>query len=920
MLRTPLIAVASRYLQLPSLLILAGIAVGCGSAARAESAPRPAAAGLSVEDHRLLEDLQRAAFQFFVEQRHPQTGLVRDRARADGSPSEGKASIAASGFAYSAWVIAVERGWVTREQALAALRSGTRFLVEQAPRRHGFFYHFMEMESGARAWRCEVSSIDSALLFAGAMVAREYFADAELTALVNRMLGEVDWEWFRGGGKLVSLGWHDETGFSRYRWDHFSEHLLMSFLALGVSERPLEATYWYEWSRRPVGRHGSYVYLQEPPLFVYQFPQAYLDLRGFRDATVDHFRNSRLATLAQRDFSLGLRGEFPSWGEHLWGVTASDSVTGYKAWGGPPRTQEYNALDGTVVPCAAAGSLIFAPRETLAVLHHLRMAHGDRIWKRYGFVDAFNPETGWVNEDVIGIDLGISLVQAENLRTGLIQRLFMQAPEVRAGMKKAGMLAWRRELTAAQQDAIRAAASSALSQLRREPAGTGLQLTAWLAAQRLGLVTGREAQEQVKALIEAPGEGTSAWLAAGLITARQMLPSLADSATARLEALDWSELAGPTGALGGTERLGIFLQVARGIRPPAAWQALDRGTVAIPPVHVLAPVSDAGAVVPGLWLDEKELLSGASASQLAFAGLYHGTVTPVSALTAALWLEHFPAEALARLGPAISAGPLPGGPEAQAALLITAANLLTADSLRCDFQNDDLIRAGRSAIAEFSEAAFGPNTSIIAQRELAGPSLVPVRRTARARAGATPRGAWDWQVMAGLEFKDSVADVRPEDPALALRFAFTWDETALHLHAEVMDTPTGQVVPLERNRFVELFIDPQLDGLEWLGAQDFQFGIIKTHFWRQATPGVGVDFFHGATISAEVTASDDGYRIEASIPWRALGLTPRAGLELGVSPAVVAAGTKEWEPALKLNWSYHREGDGHARLGVLRLE
>ena len=145
----------------------------------------------------------------------------------------------------------------------------------------------MEMDTGARAWTCELSSIDSSLLYAGAIVAREYFADPEITALVNRLLGDVDWNWFRNGGQLISLGWHDETGFSRYRWNKYSEHVLMSFLALGLSPRPLEADYWRSWERTPIGRYQDFVYLQESPLFVHQFPQAFLDLRNRRDAC-DH--------------------------------------------------------------------------------------------------------------------------------------------------------------------------------------------------------------------------------------------------------------------------------------------------------------------------------------------------------------------------------------------------------------------------------------------------------------------------------------------------------------------------------------------------------------------------------------------------------------------------------------------------------
>ena len=521
---------------------------------------------LSAGDHRLLDDIERTGFQFFAEQADPHTGLVRDRARADGSASEGKASIAASGFALNAWVIATERGWVTRAEAVGRMRALLDFLATKAPRQHGFFYHFMEMDTGARAWQCEVSSIDSSLLYAGAIVAREYFADPGITALVSQLLGDIDWNWFRNGGQLISLSWHDETGFSRYRWNIYSEHVLMSFLGLGVSRQPLEAGYWQSWQRRTIGRYHDYVYLQEPPLFVNQFPLAFVDLRGRRDAFADYFHNTRLATLAQRQFSLDLRPEFPAWSEDLWGLPASDSATGYKAWGGPPRTTRYNSLDGTVVPCATAGSLPFTPRESLAVLHHLRTAYGDRLWTRYGFVDAFNPNTGWVNQDVIGIDVGISLVQAENLRTGLINRLFMQSPEARLSLSKAGFLRYSREPDSTQQARLLSAARAAWLTLQSQPAAPGLQLTALIAAQQLGLVTGNDLVAAARALLTTVSIPPDAQYAAALVVLRQSVPALEAEATRLLEGMAWAKLPAAVPELGATSRLGVFLQIATGGR------------------------------------------------------------------------------------------------------------------------------------------------------------------------------------------------------------------------------------------------------------------------------------------------------------------------------------------------------------------
>ncbi len=879
--------------------------------------PQPLAV-LTETDHQLLEEIERMSFRFFVEQANPHTGLVRDRARADGSASEGKASIGASGFSFNAWVIATERGWVERPAALERIRHKLRFLVNEAPRRHGFFYHFMEMDTGARAWKCEVSSIDTALLLAGAIVAREYFGDPEITSLVNHLLADVDWSWFRNGGQLVSLSWHDETGFSRYRWNRFSEHLLMSFLALGASPQPVDAEYWRSWDRRPVGRFGDRVFLQEPPLFVHQFPQAFIDLRDRRDAYVDYFRNSQLATLAQRQMCIELHEEFPSWGENLWGVTASDSATGYKAWGGPSRTLRYNALDGTIVPCATAGSLPFAPRETLQVLHYLRLAYGDRLWKRYGFVDAFNPETGWVNPDVIGIDQGISLVQAENLRTGLIQRLFMQSPEAQLSLTKAGLLSKSRDLTLPQEKQVRDQAVAAWQSLQSAPADAGLQLTALLAAHQLGLFNSAELLTRVRPLLATvpswADAAAVAHYAAALITVRQALPELYADATRQLGKITWPILPASPVLLGSASRLELFLQVALKGQSAGVWTAMSRASQAEGAVQVLSPAQPAALLLPGLWLDESTIITGAAAGNLAYAQLtVAGSARPTDAMTLALQLDHFPKEVLVKMGGAGIAGALlSGAPEAQAALLITSANLLVGDCIRHWFQQDPLVRTGRGAIAEFGAAAFGPNSSIYAKNELALSRVTHPLRSATAVAATLPREQWNWHLMTAPEFRESDADVMPGDAPLEMRFAFTWDSAALYFHAEVTDSPAGYTFPPGRNRMIELFIDPRNDGLIWTSPLDRMFTYKLADQPRE--------LFNHAQTQAGVIETEHGYNVEASIPWSALSLTAKSGLELSVSPAVLSEGSKEWEAMVRLNWSAHKEPDGQTKLGVLRLE
>ena len=899
------------------------------SAAAAKSQPpwpgsRPSAV-LSPEDDALLDELQQSAFRYFVEQADPRTGLVRDRARSDGSPSEGKASIAASGFSLSAWAIATQRGWTDRETALQHVRLALRFLADKAPRRHGFFYHFMEMDTGERAWKCELSPIDTGLFFAGAIVAREYFSDPETTALVDRLFHDVDWEWFLTGGATLAMGWHDEHGFSRYRWDKYSEDMMLGFLGMGALERPLPAGYWDAWSRKPVGTYAGYHFIEGPQLFIHQFTHAHVDFRDLRDAYADYYHNSVLASLAQRQFCVDLRGEFPSWGERLWGITASDSATDYKAWGGPPRTEEANALDGTIVPCASAGSVAFVPTEAMTTLRYMRTAYGDRIWSRYGFVDAFNPETGWVNRDVIGIDLGITLVQAENARTGFEWAVFMQAPEVHRALARAGFISQKRDLPWADQARFHDIAAAAWRSVESVPATAdtlGIRLSTILSASSLGLIPEDDAVNRISTMLKATalptGERAVGPYAASLLTLRQAIPAFASEATRRLSAIDWGGLKVESDLLGSTSRLAAFLQVASGAKPLSAWTGMRRSAQAVGPVRVLQPAQVRDQLLPGLWLDERAIVTGASSSQLAYAIAVENrkastTEFPYNVASTALLLEHFPAEAAA----ALKVSPLPAGwlelstVDDRCLLLLSLANLLAPDCLREWFQQDPLVKAGRKEITEFGEAAFGGNNSVFARNELAVPPQVPPPRHAVARSSMLPSEGWDWVLVKGPDFRISDADVRPGDPDLELRFALTWDSEALHFHAEVLDTPPGFFEPTGR-RSLELFINPDQDGLVWLASKDFQFAF--------KPDGTAMEWFHNRPAEARIAKSKSGYTVDADIKWADLRLTPHPGLEFDATASVTAGGNSEWDPSLELSWRYFGRADDRFGLGTVKLE
>jgi hypothetical protein len=231
------------------------------------------------------------------------------------------------------------------------------------------------------------------------------------------------------------MGWQPETGFLQARWKSYCELMMIYLLAIGSPSHPVAPEYWNHFSR-PRMRYKEYSYISgNDPLFTHQYSQAWFDFRGKRDAYADYFQNSAIATRAHKAFCLS----YPKWySEDYWGVSASDSAGGYTAWGGPPAL---GPLDGSVVPCAAAGSLAFLPAECLSVLRALRSRWGKRAWGRYGFVDAFHPAANWYDPDVLGIDQGISVLMAENLRTGLVWETFMRNRECGNAMQQAGFKA-----------------------------------------------------------------------------------------------------------------------------------------------------------------------------------------------------------------------------------------------------------------------------------------------------------------------------------------------------------------------------------------------------------------------------------------------------------------------------------------------
>ncbi len=394
----------------------------------------PAPSSLSPDDDQFLDGLERASFLFFWEQANPQTGLIKDRCNVRTNDSSLAASIASTGFGLTAICIADQRGYISHADARLRVVRALSFLWHKLPTHRGFFFHFANINTGERIWDSEVSSVDTAILLCGVLTCRQHFEDKDIDQLAHAIYDRVDWSWLSEDTSLLSHGWTPELGFISSRWDLYSELMMVYLLAMGSYSHPLRKDVWFAWKRTQFEYDGLRYVGSFAPLFVHQYSQAWFDFRGRRDRYADYFENSMIATDAHRLFCIGLNTQFPDYSNALWGITASDSAKGYVDWGGPPAM---GPIDGTIAPAAAGGSLPFLPAATMRVLRTIR-DHYPGAWCRYGFVDAFNPLTDWYDTDVIGIDTGITMLMAENTRTGFVWQTFMKNPEARHAMDLAG--------------------------------------------------------------------------------------------------------------------------------------------------------------------------------------------------------------------------------------------------------------------------------------------------------------------------------------------------------------------------------------------------------------------------------------------------------------------------------------------------
>jgi len=424
----PLLNVAAASLATVNLALITS---SCGGSSNGSTAQTP-----PLSDDQFLDQTEQAAFLYFWEQASATTGQVKDRAYATGvNDTRTLSSIAATGFGLTALCIAAQRGYMPSSQIQARVLASLNFIWNNLPQENGFFYHYVDMNTGLAEPGSEVSSIDTSILLCGVLTCRQYFQDAQIQSLATQIYQRVNWPWMLNGGTTFSQGWLPGTGFLTTRWDTYSELMMLYLLAIGSTTYPVPASSWNAFSR-PLVTFQDYTYISgDAPLFIHQYSHAWFDFRNKQDAYANYFTNSIIATEAHKAFCLSLAGEFSDYQEDLWGITASDSQNnGYVAWGGPPSM---GPIDGSIVPSAAGGSVSFLSPDCIAALRNIQSAYPN-AWQRYSYVDAFNPLTGWYDTDALGISVGIAMLMAENYRSAFVWDTFMQNPEPQAAMTAVG--------------------------------------------------------------------------------------------------------------------------------------------------------------------------------------------------------------------------------------------------------------------------------------------------------------------------------------------------------------------------------------------------------------------------------------------------------------------------------------------------
>ncbi len=414
-----------------------------------------------------LVKLQKDTFGYFLKETNLENGLVPDNTRPDSH-----CSIAAVGLALSCYAVAVKRGFMTRADAVKRTLTTLRFFWESPQGKgkddigyKGFFYHFLDMKTGKRAWKSELSTIDTTLFLAGALTAAEYFTEdnkeeKEIRTLADALYRRADWSWALNGGDLVSMGWKPEDGFLKYRWEGYSEALLLYALGLGSPTFPLHAKSYQAWLKSYKWKKLYGIeFLYAGPLFIHQLSHVWIDFRGISDKYmrakgIDYFENSRRATYVQQQYAIRNPRNFVGYGEHSWGITASDGPgpARQKVNGREVKFYDYVARkipngpdDGTIAPWAAIASLPFAPEIVLPTIKNFNDNYPD-MTSKYGLKCSFNPTfesgnqsaRGWVSKGYYGLDQGPIVLMIENYRTGFFWHLMRGCSYIGAGLRRAG--------------------------------------------------------------------------------------------------------------------------------------------------------------------------------------------------------------------------------------------------------------------------------------------------------------------------------------------------------------------------------------------------------------------------------------------------------------------------------------------------
>lgn len=430
-----------------------------------------------------LDDLQRRTFDWFVHTTDRSNGLTPDR-----WPSPSFASIAAVGFALACWPIGVERGWMSRQEARERTLTTIRFLHDapQGPEPtgtagyKGFFYHFLDMETGRRFGRTELSTVDTTLLLGGVLYAARWFDgdhadEAEIRRLAQALYERVEWDWAVVRPNRITMGWHPESGFIDADWHVYNEGMLVLLLAMGSPTHPVPAAVWDEWcsvyDQSWTDEYGP-AHLHFAPMFGHQYSHMFVDFRGIQDAFLrskqaeipgfDYFQNSVRAVQAQRNHAIRNTHGWAGYSEDVWGLTACDGPGDFREVidGRERQFFSYSARgpgdrdDGTLAPTAALGSMPFAPAEVTACFKAMKARYGSAIYTEYGFLDSFNPTlaatsrtlqhgrivpgVGWVDGDYLGIDQGPIVIQIENHRSDAVWRRMRGEPNITRGLKVAG--------------------------------------------------------------------------------------------------------------------------------------------------------------------------------------------------------------------------------------------------------------------------------------------------------------------------------------------------------------------------------------------------------------------------------------------------------------------------------------------------